>query len=490
MLFPTISFSLFFLIFICVWYGIQNINKNNLNQEFSQSNHKSKYLLLSIANIVFYSFFNIDLVLYLVAWSFLVYFFGREKFVASSSKYRYLLFGVSFAVLQLAFWKTYEIIPKTLINNYFNLSSETNKWLIPLGISFFTFQGLTYLFQRYQLNTSEKVIPQVSEWNFMKVFAFCSFFLTVSSGPITRAHHFENQVEQNNLKNVNFSKGMTFIVMGMLYKMVLSSYLNNYVNEIFASPLDQASLSLYLGMLAYTFQIFTDFAGYSYMAQGIGYLMGFELPTNFNQPYLANNIQLFWRRWHMSFSSWLKDYLYIALFKGNKVSFAKKNLNNFYVMLICGAWHGFALHYIVWGIWHAIGLIFLSLKQKFIPINLEKEKTKSIIRLKVKNFANILITFHFVAFGWILFRVPNMQDGWNYFSHMWSKWSWDNSYILPIALIAICWIIHNSEKWWFIGLEKMGKYNEFFASIIYALLIIATLLLSPPGLPPFIYYQY
>jgi alginate O-acetyltransferase complex protein AlgI len=487
MLFPTISFSVFFLIFITFWYALQPKKDNESNNE--PSNHKYKYFLLSIANIIFYAFFNINLVLYLLLWSLLVYFFGREKFVCSNNKYKYLLLGVAIAVIQLIFWKSYEIIPQDWINNTLHQSSETSKWVIPLGISFFTFQGLTYLFQRFNIHTSEKPIPQINEWEFIKVFAFCSFFLTVSSGPITRAQHFEAQIEQNNLKAVKFPKAMTFIVMGTLYKLVLSSYLNNYVNEIFASPQDQASLSLYLGMLAYTFQIFTDFAGYSYMAQGIGYLMGVELPTNFAQPYLSTNVQLFWRRWHMSFSNWLKDYLYIGLFKGNQVSFARKNLNNFYVMIICGAWHGFALHYIVWGLWHAIGLIFLSIKQKFFPSKVEKQSS-SLFVVKCKNIINILITFHFAALGWILFRAPNMQDAKDYFIHLFGAWSWDNSYILPIGLIAICWIVHNIEKYCFKGLEKLGVYNELVSAFIYALLIILALLLSPPGLPPFIYYQY
>lgn len=488
MLFPTITFSLFFLFFLCFWYSTQKKINNNILD--SENNDKYKYFLLSIANIIFYAFFNINLVLYLILWSLLVYFFGKERFVQSINRYKYLLLGLTIAILQLVFWKSYEIIPKDWINHYLNQSSDTSKWLIPLGVSFFTFQGLTYLFQRYGIKTSEKISVQLDEWELIKVFAFCSFFLTVSSGPITRAKQFEHQIEQDNLKAVNFSRGMSFIVIGILYKLVLSSYLNNYVNEIFASPRDQASLSLYLGMLAYTFQIFTDFAGYSYMAQGIGYLMGVELPTNFSQPYLSSNIQLFWRRWHMSFSNWLKDYLYIGLFKGNQVSFMKKNLNNFYVMLICGAWHGFALHYIIWGIWHALGLIFLSIKQKFFPNKIKENQLKNKYHNSLSSLANILITFHFVAFGWILFRAPSMQDAWDYMSNMWSQWIWDNSYILPIALITICWLVHNVEKYLFSALEKVGKYNEYVGSIIYGVLIIITLLLSPPGLPPFIYYQY
>lgn len=445
MLFPTIEFTIFALLSLTVWSFFEKVS--------------NKIFLLILFNAIFYSFYNPGMLTYLLIWTFIIYLSGYFL------KWRFLIIG--FAILQLAFWKSVEA--KFITFNAFGT---------PLGISFFTFQGLTYLFARMGL-PKHKLEQHLSEnWSFLKTFAFIGFFPTVFSGPILRARYWEEQL--NNLKTLTpkvFNYALTLIALGFFYKVCLSSIFHDYVSLAFANPKEESSINLLVGFYAYTFEIYHDFAGYSLMAIGVALLYGFRLPDNFKQPYLSINIRDFWQKWHISFSTWLRDYLYISL-GGSKVSQSRHLTNSMIVMTICGAWHGLNDNYLVWGIMHGLAICLFHLTKD--KINLPK-------------VISWFITFHFVAIAWIFFRSPDATTGYEYLSTLltFKDFSFSFDYLPIFTLFVLCLLFQKIESFILNENREYKVLNSYIVSIVFwSLIFILILIISPSGMPPFIYFSY
>lgn len=263
--------------------------------------------------------------------------------------------------------------------------------LLPVGISFYTFQSLSYTIDVYRGEIS-------ATRSFWKFALFVAFFPQLVAGPIVRARDFLPQLERNPLVDAQrMSRGIWFCLLGFAKKVMIADFLAiNLVDRVFASPEKYTALETLLGVYAYAAQIYCDFSGYSDIAIGTALLLGFDLPVNFNRPYIAANLQEFWRRWHISLSTWLRDYLYIPL-GGNRKGPVRTYGNVLLVMLLGGLWHGAAWNFVLWGAFHGVGLAATRLWQR----RRGAERRTVWVGGRV---VGALLTFHVVCLGWILFR--------------------------------------------------------------------------------------
>lgn len=287
----------------------------------------------------------------------------------------------------------------SISGNNFTLSDIT----IPIGISFFTFQKLGYSIDIFRKNG-------VPAKNIAEFFTFVSFFPTIQSGPILRANHFLPQLQKNELlvSNEDIGKAVFLIISGLIKKIVISDYISlNFVDRVFENPALYSGFENLTAVYGYTLQIYCDFSGYTDIAIGLGLLIGLKIPANFNAPYKSLSIKEFWQRWHISLSFWLRDYLFLPIaykitriLKNKKFLKLKSETWSYHIsilltMLVCGMWHGANWTFIVWGVLHGAGLSV----ERII---------KSRLKFKSNFFSKAIggfITFNFVAFAWLLFRV-------------------------------------------------------------------------------------
>jgi alginate O-acetyltransferase complex protein AlgI len=265
---------------------------------------------------------------------------------------------------------------------------------LPVGISFFTFQSLSYTIDIYRCNL--KPVNNILEYAF-----YLSFFPQLVAGPIVRASEFLPQIRKPSVvSNELLGRGVFLIATGLFKKAVISDYISiNFVDRVFDAPALYSGIENLLAVYGYALQIYCDFSGYSDMAIGIALLLGFHFSKNFDSPYQSGNITEFWRRWHISLSSWLRDYLYISL-GGNRKGKVRTYLHLMITMLLGGLWHGAAWRFIIWGGLHGVALAL----HKFISARFTVRANGPIFRT-----AGVLLTFHFVCFCWIFFRAPDID---------------------------------------------------------------------------------
>ena len=363
---------------------------------------------------------------------------------------------------------------------------------LPVGISFFTFQALSYVFDIY-LGRLEP------EPKFHKYALFIAFFPQLVAGPIVRASEFLPQLKSKiTITGENLQAGVTLIVWGLFKKMVIADNLAPFVDSAFADPLGYSSLGLILAVLAFGIQIYCDFSGYAHIAIGCARILGFKLPENFDMPYLASNIQLFWRKWHMTLSRFIKDYVYIPL-GGNRCGHARTYLNLFAAMLLCGLWHGAAWTFVLWGAYHGLLLAlhryFMSEKKLFIESRFLKSGAGLLF--------SILVTQVLVFFGWLIFRVGSFENLIMYIQAVLTSTS-EITTITKVAFIAgiigfvglsilmlnkkFAGFIHEILYFDYLGIISRQKMRYWMIYLI--VLITMILVLSPPETPEFIYFAF
>ena len=270
---------------------------------------------------------------------------------------------------------------------------------LPVGISFFVFQSMSYTIDVYR-----GVIRPLDRW--IDYMFYLSFFPQLVAGPIVRARDFIPQIRQPlRVTRRMFGLGVGLVIIGLVKKAVISDYISlNFVDRIFDDPALYSGFECLMGIYGYALQIYCDFSGYSDMAIGIALLLGFRFPKNFDAPYKSATITEFWRRWHISLSSWLRDYLYISL-GGNRKGRVRTYVNLLLTMLLGGLWHGAAVRFILWGALHGVALALHKMWMAVVPWAKAKGEDMNI----VMRIAGVLITFNLVCFGWLLFRAEDMQ---------------------------------------------------------------------------------
>lgn len=305
--------------------------------------------------------------------------------------------GVILALFPLAFFKYFNFINESIREALsivgLNFQLEGLNWAIPIGISFFTFQALGYLWDVYYKR-------QEAEHDFLTYALFVSFFPSILSGPINKASLVIPQLKQLR-PYFDYGKavgGLKMLLWGMFMKVVVADRVALYVDTVFSSYENYTGLSCFVASLLYTIQIYADFAGYSLMAIGVGKVLGFELTENFRRPYFAVSVTDFWHRWHISLSTWLKDYVYIPL-GGSRCSKLRNYWNIFVTFLVSGIWHGANWTFIAWGCMHGV----CQIVEKMLG---QQKCSYGVLGKSLK----IIITFLLVNFAWIFFRMPSLAD--------------------------------------------------------------------------------
>ncbi|WP_310557735.1 MBOAT family O-acyltransferase [Flavobacterium sp.] len=405
MLFNSLSFLLFLpIVFAIYWL----VNKKSLHLQ---------NLLLLLASYFFYACWDWRFLFLLLFSTGLDYFAGIKMAEAKSQGNRTSWFWLS-VVINLGFlgvFKYYNFFADSFAEALAGLGFQANFWtlnvILPVGISFYTFHGLSYVIDIYK----ERIQP---ERNVVTYSLFVAYFPLLVAGPIERATHLLPQIKKRRF--FDYSKavdGVHQIIWGLFKKIVIADNCALYANDIIDHYESMNSLSLFLGAIYFSFQIYGDFSGYSDIAVGTSKLFGIDLLRNFNYPYFSRDIAEFWRRWHISLSSWFRDYLYIPL-GGSKGGMLMKIRNTFIIFLVSGFWHGANWTFIVWGALHAVFFLPLLLTQRNRN-NIESvAKGKSLATLH--EFIAIASTFCLTSFAWIFFRAKTVTDAFGYLKNMFS----------------------------------------------------------------------
>ncbi len=411
--------------------------------------------ILLIASLVFYGCFNLKYLAFLLFTSLSTFIVAR---FVTRCKHKKLLIGLCIAA-NAGIWFAIKELPwaldtfsRVLAKLGIAMTSPTLSLIVPVGISYFTLQAIAYL-----VDVSKGKIE--AETSFWKYLLFLSWFPAIVQGPISRYDQLRPQLLNTNKFSYDGARSsLVLILFGLVKKMVIADRLGLFVNHCFSNHADLSGVVLYLGAIAYSFQLYTDFSGCVDICRGVSGLFGVELVHNFNRPYSATSIKEFWGKWHMSFSGWLKDYIYIPL-GGNRKGIVRKYFNILVTFLVSGLWHGAGFHFFLWGAMHAVYQIIGDLTLNF------RKKVKRLIGVKEgsasERIYQVLITFHLVMFAWIIFRSSGLMTGLTYLSNMFSAFNpWvlfdgslfkmgvsQNYFILLIAhLVALFAIEHHCKK--------------------------------------------
>ena len=370
-------------------------------------------------------------------------------------------------------------------NNLTGSTFDISRIILPVGISFYTFQTISYTVDVYRGKLEP--VKNIIDFGF-----YVSFFPQLVAGPIVRAAEFVPQLYQKfKLTKQEFGHAVFLILNGLIKKMLISDYISiNFVDRIFDSPTSFTGFENLMAVYGYSIQIYCDFSGYTDIAIGVALLLGFRLPVNFNSPYKAINITDFWRRWHISLSSWLRDYLYIPL-GGNRKGKVRTHINLMITMLLGGLWHGASLRFVIWGGLHGLGLVVHKLWSKLMYSLKKKHSGQS----KITQFVSIFITFHLVSFAWIFFRAETLADAFDMIKQISYNFQFIPiiilSYYKIFLLILAGFIIH-----WLPSRVKESYRGVFIKSHIIIKVIIVVLVVfvlyqaKSAEIQPFIYFQF
>lgn len=369
-------------------------------------------------------------------------------------------------------------------NLLFATSFDVTSIILPVGISFFTFQTISYTVDIYRHKVNP--VKSIIDFGF-----YVSFFPQLVAGPIVRAAEFIPQLyKKYSLTKREFGYALFLIINGMIKKVVISDYISiNFVDRVFTTPLSYSGLENLLATYGYSVQIYCDFSGYTDMAIGVALLLGFRLPINFNSPYKAVSITDFWHRWHISLSSWLRDYLYIPL-GGSRKGTVRTYANLLVTMLLGGLWHGANIRFVIWGAIHGVSLAIHKVWLEIFP---STEKPTPFW----KRALAALFTFHIVCLSWVFFRADTTTKAWDMIMQMGLHFGWQSfgavikSYTPVLSLISFALLVHwlpVSWKEYYRGVFiKSPLWLKFIITVAAAIVIFQ---FKSADLQPFIYFRF
>lgn len=353
--------------------------------------------------------------------------------------------------------------------------------ILPVGISFYTFQSISYIVDVYK----ERVAP-TKTW--LEYLFFLSFFPALVAGPIVRADYFLPQISQNKKATRDeVYLGFWMIILGIVKKAIIADYISQYNDLIFSNPTGYTGFESLMGVIGYTMQIYCDFSGYSDMAIGIALIMGFKLSKNFDFPYKSSNLTDFWRNWHISLSSWLRDYIYIPL-GGNRKGTIRTYVNNFLTMLIGGLWHGADWKFVFWGAMHGVGL---AIHKAFKPI---LNKIPNVWPVKAISW---LITITIVSLLWVFFRADSWSDSLAIIQNIFTNFRYDYIPVflsvryIWVVMISIIIIAHSLPRRWYDVISRWFVHSPWIAKFaIFVIIVQLVLQFMNEEVSPFIYFQF
>lgn len=463
------SSSMFIFIFLPVVVLVYYISSKEIRNN-----------ILLIASLFFYAWGGLSYLKILIVSILVNYLFGilidkaKDKI---NLKRCFLLLGIILNLLLLFYYKYYDFFVSN-VNTLFNSSLSIKNIVLPIGISFFTFQGMSYIIDIYRNDA------KVNK-NIFSVALYIALFPQLVAGPIIKYKDINNQINFRKESIEFFSYGINRFVVGLSKKVIISDILGAMADNIFnLSTTGIDMTTAWIGAICYTFQIYFDFSGYSDMAIGLGYLFGFQFPENFNYPYISKSITEFWRRWHISLSTWFREYLYIPL-GGNRKGNVYFNL--FIVFIVTGLWHGSSWSFIVWGLWHGLFMII----ERLIRNKMWYKKTPLFIKL----FSTMII----IMVGWVLFRASSLKAALEYLAIMvglikFNDMTFTYQYFINkkfvfwvmMAIIGSTPIISNVSKRY-----KNNKLFQLISMIIISILFIVSMIfIINSTYSPFIYFQF
>ncbi len=475
MVFSSVVFLFYFFPLFFLFYYLVPRNFKN-------------YVIL-IFSVFFYAW-GAPKFIFLVLFSMILNYFlvrGIEKANSKKERKIYLILSLFINVGLLVYFKYFNFFIEN-INEFLALTGFENiTWTsiaLPIGISFFTFQSITYSVDVYR--GIHKPLKKLSDY-----LVYILMFPQLIAGPIIRYNTIADQIE-NRAKNeilVNRISGFQRFCIGLAKKVLIANIMAETVDKVYAlSPEQLSFFDSWLVALGYTIQIYFDFSGYSDMAIGIGKMIGFKFPENFNNPYVSGSISEFWRRWHITLGEWMKEYLYIPL-GGNRVSQMRLYLNLWVVFLLSGLWHGASWNFVLWGAWHGLFLIF----DRMFLLKFYKVIGRSL---------SVIITFLIVVIGWVFFRIENINDAFGFLLNMFSvkqkglSLLFDKEFFLILGLglcfsfFTIMGIGARIEKYVFFSNNESKKSLIYKSIVAVILFLLSVSFIVSGGFNPFIYFRF
>jgi len=517
MLFPTFTFAVFFVIVLCVGWLIH-----------------SKPVLWKLfmvgASYVFYAWWNPSFVLLLVASTLVNTICGRiiaaplntshgpsaQATNPSQTLRKTVLFlAIAYNLGVLGFFKYHDFFISSIEDGLNQLGWSVNlpllRVVLPVGISFFTFQALSYVIDVYR--------GKISACDLLDFAVYLAFFPQLVAGPIVRASEFLPQLSQRlNPLNIDITRAGILIASGLFKKVVISSYLADaLVDDVFGFPERFSGLEILLAIYGYSIQIYADFSGYTDIAIGVAMLLGFRFPENFNQPYRATSIQDFWRRWHITLSSWLRDFLYIPL-GGNRGGKFKRDRNLFLTMLLGGLWHGAAWPFVVWGAYQGGGLLverrFAELRGSRQTRRTERRATSQTFQapsqnplapsqnlqarpqnppMRLTTLLKWLATFHFICVGWLFFRSETLDDAADMFRQLFTSFLTPDPKLNSVFVgVIVCALLTQMlSRPALARLQtNISRLPVWIMALGFGAWVLVIEQFGPEGVAPFIYFQF
>jgi len=474
-LFPTATFALFFALVLPLSWLL--LPRPSVWRPFMIG-----------ASLVFYGWWNPRFVLLLVAVTVWNWIWGNliHRAETDSARKAALAVAVIGDLSALGYFKYANFflvsVDNTLLRLNLDVAMPVLEITLPIGISFFTFQALSYV-----IDIKRRIVEPVP---FMEFAVYITFFPHLVAGPIVRAKEFLPQLKRRpDPRHVDLGLAFFLIIFGMFKKVVLSDLLSSrIVDPVFAAPKLHSSLEIWVATYAYAAQIYCDFSGYTDMAIGLALLLGIRFPQNFDGPYTATSVRDFWRRWHMTLSRFLRDYLYIPL-GGNRHGRLATYRNLMLTMLIGGLWHGASWTFVAWGGLHGGALCFEHFREERREAKGEPATEPSQARVWILR----LIVFNFVCAGWIFFRSPTFSTAWAMFEGLFNAWGRPSPLVTGSVLLAVvagigCQYIPRdlvvSARVWF------GRLSPVAMGLSLGLAIVLIDALGPQGVRPFIYFAF
>ncbi|CAN5630709.1 MBOAT family protein [soil metagenome] len=476
MLFNSLSFAIFFIIVTTAYFVLP---------------YRWRWGLLLIASCYFYMAF-IPIYILILLFTILVDYIAGLHIEQAQGKKRqlFLIFSIIANVGVLAFFKYFNFLNVNFASLAhfldWNYPIQNLSILLPIGLSFHTFQSLSYTIEVYRGRQKAE--------RHLGIFAlYVMFYPQLVAGPIERPQHILYQFrEQHDFDYDRVKSGLILMAWGLFKKVVIADRLAVFVNTIYGDPTHYTGFALVLATYFFAYQIYCDFSGYSDIAVGAARVMGFRLMENFQQPYLAQSIGEFWRRWHISLSSWFRDYLYIPL-GGNRVSRARWYLNTLIVFTVSGLWHGASWTFIIWGALHGFYMMIGSLTKGKLALDTSKWGRLAFLG----NLFSTLITFHLVAFAWIFFRAATLRDAWYIVTHLFTDFHFRLNYgigfgVVPALIVLFCIAFMESAQL----IHRNGRINFALQpawarwSFYYVIVVLIVLFGVMQSNAQFIYFQF
>jgi alginate O-acetyltransferase complex protein AlgI len=473
-LFPTATFAIFFLVVLPLSW---------LTMPWP---HRWRPFII-LASYVFYSWWDWRFVLLLAGctlWNqVLAVRIWRSR--VQSQRRALLVLALAGDLGVVGYFKYYDFFVSSSDNMAaivgLDLPLSLKSIVLPVGISFFTFMAISYVVDAYRGDFEPTTLEKFA--------VYLSFFPHLVAGPIVRPSELIPQIETpRDPRRVDTSRAFYLIATGLFKKVVIANYLaSSIVDQVFAAPGQHSSLEILIAVYAYAVQIYADFSGYTDIAIGIALLLGFQFPQNFDSPYAAVSVQDFWRRWHMTLSRWLRDYVYIPL-GGNRGTSLATYRNLMLTMLIGGLWHGAAWTFVVWGGLHGTALAWERWRR-------ERRGDAAAARAATGRhvWGARIVTFHFVCFAWIFFRSDSFGAAWDMVEGLFTNWGERSPLVTTGVLLAILVGIGSQYLPARIPRLVMARFSRLPVlgqATVLALALMVTSVLGPEGVAPFIYFQF